>query len=113
MLLLDEETDASVIDNDETALRIIGVACEDGVVLLVDGSDEFEGYLILEVDGEVGEEEDALLDDADVGLVDEVLLDEGVHIVEEFTLLNLLKGSRLLLVVLILDVSLHLLAQLT
>lgn len=79
MLLLDEEVDPSVVDDDQFALVVL-VLREDAVLLLVDGPDELEGDLVLEVDGEVGEEEDALLYYADVGLVDEVFLHRGLHI---------------------------------
>ena len=73
VLLLDEEIDFAVVDDDEFAFAVL-VLGEDAVLFFVDGTDELEGYLVLEVDGEVGEEEDALLNDADVGFVDEVLL---------------------------------------
>ena len=111
MLLLDEEVDPSVVDDDQFALVVL-VLREDAVLLLVDGPDELEGDLVLEVDGEVGEEEDALLYYADVGLVDEVFLHRGLHVLQELRLFDLLQRGRLLLVVFVLYVSLHLLAEL-
>lgn len=111
MLLLYEEVDLAVVDDDEPALVVL-VLGGDAVLLFVDGADELEGYLVLEVDGEVGEEEDALLYDADVGLVDEVLPNARLHVLQELGFLDLLERGGLLLVVLVLDVALHLLTQL-
>jgi hypothetical protein len=41
---------------------------------LIDAADKFESDLVLKVDGEVSEKEDALLDDPDIGLQHKLLL---------------------------------------
>lgn len=79
MFLLNEEIDLPVIDDDQLALVIL-ILGEDTVLFFVDGADELEGNLILEMYGEVGEEEYAFFDDADVGLMDEVFLYIGLHV---------------------------------
>lgn len=76
----DKEVNLSVVDNDDIPLfsdRVIGF---DVFVLFVDDPDEFEGHIILEADSEVGQEEDTLFNDPDIGFEYEVLFDCGVNI---------------------------------
>jgi hypothetical protein len=105
-----KDIDSAVVDDYQLPLQPI----LDGkrFVRLVDAPDEFEGHLILEVDCEVGEEEDALLDDLHVGLEHELVLEGGVDVLEELCFLVVFEGRLPGLRLLLLDVVFHFVAQL-
>lgn len=104
------DVDFAAIDDDQ--LFFIVVAGEDDLLRLIDAANQFEGDFVLEVDCEVGQEEDALLDDSDICLEYELLLEGTVDISQELSLLVVFQGSFLHFGLLLLNIALHLKAQL-
>lgn len=106
-----------MINNNNIPLLGDGVICFDIFVFLIDDSDEFQSDIVLKAHCKVGQEEDALFYDPNVGFEYEVFLDCGINVLEKIHLLIFLERDCFIgLAVFFFDVSFHfevkLLAQL-
>jgi len=66
------QVDLPTVDDHQLSLLIF--PGEDYLLGFIDAANKFESDLVLKVDGEVSEKEDALLDDPDIGLQHKLLL---------------------------------------
>ena len=97
-----------MVDDDDVALFGFGVVGLNCLVFFVDDSDELQSYVVLEVDCEVGEKEDAFFDDFDVCFQDEVLFDCGIYVLQKIHFLILFQPHTLILAtVFLLNIFFH------
>lgn len=101
-----------MVDDDKTMLSCVGICYVYLLVLLVYDSHQLEGDFVLEINRKIGKEEDAFLDDPNIGLEYEVLLDCGVDILQEIYFLIFVERGCFRLVILSFDIVFHFLAQL-
>ena len=85
-----EVNSSAVYDN---KLPMLTIFVEDFFLGLVNVADEFEGNLILEIDCEMGEEEDTFLDDPNVGFQHELLFESLANVVQKLAFLVAIQGG--------------------
>lgn len=105
------DIDFAAIDDDQ--LFFLVVAGKNGFLRFVDASNQLKGDFVLEVDGEVGEEKYALFDDSNIGLQYELLFEGAIDIRQELPLLIIFERCFFHFRLLLLNITLHLIAQLS
>lgn len=79
-----------MIDDNYVSLFGDYIECLDILVFFVDGTNQFQGDLILEVDCKVSKKEYTFLDYFDISLKYKVLFNSRIHKLQKFCLLVLL-----------------------
>lgn len=115
MMLLNVDIHTPGIYDDHWSLLLLlwSLADWDLLLWLVNYADEFQCDLVLEVYAEMSQKEDGLLNNTHVSLQNKLLLQSGLNVLQELLFLWGFQGYVLELVLLLLDVVLHLVAQLS
>lgn len=116
MMLLNVDVDGTTVDDDHRSfalLLLLRIRNQDFLLRFVNDTYQLQSDFILEVHAKMGKKKYRLLDDAHVRFEDEFLLQIWLNVLEEILFFRGFQRNAFELVFLLLDVVLHLVAQLS
>ncbi len=108
-MFFDENVDGSTVNNNHGLFSIGLLRIEDGYFFIrfVDHTNKLECNLVLEIDTEMGEEEDGLFDDSHICFQDKLFLETGLNVLKKVFFFRGFEWNAFKLILFSFDVMFH------